>query len=346
MRFLGFDVKLCGLEFGCQDDVFIRTCQMSLISIVIPVYNEQPCLEALFERLSKLQATGGEEYEFIFVDDGSSDGSAEIIRRLAAANDNVKYIVFSRNFGHEAATTAGLDHAVGDAAVIIDADLQDPPEVIPQLIEKWRQGYQIVYAQRRSRKGESWRKRLSSWLFYRIIRKLSDVDIPVDTGDFRLIDRCVLDEFKKCREHDRFVRILVAWTGFRQTGILYDRDQRYAGKSKYSAHSRLILALDVVLGASNLPLRLGVFLGLLAFAFSLFMVANIVVQKLFFGIPIPGYALLVTGIFFLGGIQLLLIGLVGEYVGRIFRQAQHRPLYIVAERSQDLAKVADRCVNR
>jgi polyisoprenyl-phosphate glycosyltransferase len=310
---------------------------MSLISVVIPAYNEASCLDALFTRLKRLQQAGGDGYEFIFVDDGSTDGSDEIIRKLASANDNVKYMIFSRNFGHEAATTAGLDHAAGDAAVIIDADLQDPPEVIPELIEKWRQGYQIVYAQRRSRKGESWRKRLSSWLFYRIIRRLSDVDIPVDTGDFRLIDRAVLDEFRKCREHDRFVRILLAWTGYRQTGVLYDRDVRYAGKSKYGMLRLIILALDVVLGASNLPLRLGILSGLCVFILSLVMIAIIVVRKLFFGIQIPGYALLVTGIFFLGGMQLLLIGLVGEYVGRIFRQTQQRPLYIVAEKSPALS---------
>ncbi len=313
---------------------------MSLISVVIPVYNERPCVEALFERLNRLQAEGGEEYEFIFVDDGSSDGSADIIRKLATVNQNVRYIIFSRNFGHEAATTAGLDNALGDAAVIIDADLQDPREVIPQLIKKWRQGYQIVYAQRRSRKGESWRKRLSSWLFYRIVRKLSDVDIPVDTGDFRLIDRSVLNEFKKCREHDRFVRILLAWTGFKQTGVLYDRDERYAGQSKYSMLKLIILAFDVVLGASNLPLRIGILAGLFVFALSLIMIAIIVIQKLLFGIAIPGYALLVTGIFFLGGMQLLLIGLVGEYVGRIFRQTQQRPLYIVAERSVSLSPMS------
>ena len=196
---------------------------MAVISVVIPVLNEESCLEALFERLSKLGEDSSDDYEYIFVDDGSTDASQDMIRKLAAEHGQVKYLFFSRNFGHEAATTAGLDHTRGDAVVIIDADLQDPPEVIPALIAKWREGNQVVYAQRRSRKGEPWRKKLTSWLFYRTIRKLTDVDIPIDTGDFRLMDRCVVEQVRRCREKSRFVRGLVTWTGYKQVPMRYGK---------------------------------------------------------------------------------------------------------------------------
>ncbi len=308
---------------------------MSLISVVIPVFDEQECLLPLFDRLNNLSVSSmdDDKFEFIFVDDGSTDSSREIIKNLAATHSNVKYLFLSRNFGHEAATTAGLDYADGDAVVIIDADLQDPPEVIPSLIEKWRQGYQIVYAQRRSRQGEPLHNRITSWLFYRFIRKLSRVDIPVDTGDFRLIDRCVVEQFRKCREQDRFVRGLITWTGFKQTGILYDRDERFAGKTKYNTTKRMLLALDVVLGFSNLPLRIGITVGLLICLICFIVTLSIVIQKLFLHLEIPGYALIVTGIFFVGGMQLAITGLIGEYIGRIYRQSQNRPLYIISAKS-------------
>ena len=305
---------------------------MAVISVVIPVLNEESCLEALFERLSKLGEDSSDDYEYIFVDDGSTDASQDMIRKLAAEHGQVKYLFFSRNFGHEAATTAGLDHTRGDAVVIIDADLQDPPEVIPALIAKWREGNQVVYAQRRSRKGEPWRKKLTSWLFYRTIRKLTDVDIPIDTGDFRLMDRCVVEQVRRCREKSRFVRGLVTWTGYKQVPMRYDRDERYGGETKYNTRKLLGLALDVALGFSNVPLRLGIVFGMIVCLGAFVMCANILVQKVLYGIPIQGYALLVTGMFFLGGVQLLLIGLLGEYIGRIYRQSQDRPLYIVAEK--------------
>ena len=307
-----------------------------MISVVIPVYNEEACLEALFERLSSLEQQGQDRYEFIFVDDGSTDRSREIIQTLAAGHDNVKYVLFSRNFGHEAAVTAGLDYASGDAVVIIDADLQDPPELIPEMIDKWRQGYQIVYAQRRSRKGERISKRLSAWLFYRIIQWLSPIYIPADTGDFRLIDRRVVQEFRRCREQNRFVRGLISWTGFKQAPVLFDRNPRYGGKTKYDFFRLLLLAVDVVVGFSNVPLRIGMFLGFLTCTFSFLVALWIVFNKLVFDIPIEGYALLATGVFFLGGAQLLIIGLLGEYIGRIYRQVQGRPLYVVADKSENL----------
>jgi dolichol-phosphate mannosyltransferase len=307
---------------------------MSLISIIIPVYNEEACLKLLADRLFALKSQT-DQYEYIFVDE-----SLEILRELAQNYSNVSYISFSRNFGHELATTAGLDHASGDAAVIIDADLQDPPEVIPELIEKWRDGNQIVYAQRRHRKGETFFVKFTSWFFYRILEKLSSVKIPIDTGDFRLMDRCVVDQFVRCREKNRFVCGLVAWTGFKQAGVIYDRDERHGGKTKYSFLKRSLLAFDAILGFSTLPLRIALILGIIVCVFSLLMLGWILIQKLFWGIPIEGYALLTGGIFLLGGVQLMMMGVIGEYVGRVYQQAQQRPLYIIAENSKGLPQGA------
>ena len=310
---------------------------MALISVVIPVYNEQDCLETLMGRLLAVPSACGETFEFLFVDDGSGDGSRDILRRLSEEHSNVRTIFFSRNFGHEAATTAGIDHAGGDAVILIDSDLQDPPEVIPELIAQWRQGNQIVYARRRTRQGEGPIKKFTAWLFYRIIRKWAEVNIPPDTGDFRLMDRCVVQQFRRCREQNRFVRGLVAWTGFRQAEVLYDRRERFGGQTKYSFVKLLVLALDAVLGFSIKPLRMGMVLGLMVMLASLAVTAVVVAQKVFGLIQvIDGYAMLATGVFFLGGVQIFLIGLVGEYVGRTYRQVQHRPLYVVMEKSPSL----------
>lgn len=309
---------------------------MSRISVVIPVYNEQDCLEALFERLQKLNEQQPDDYDFIFVDDGSRDNSRQIIRALAEGHPHVGYLSFSRNFGHEMATTAGLDYADGDAVVIIDADLQDPPEVIPELVTRWREGNEVVYAKRKTRKGENVLKRFTSWLFYRLINRLSDVPIPADTGDFRLMDRQVVRNFRRCRERNRFVRGLVSWTGFRQTAVEYERDARAGGETKYGFFKLLRLTFDAVTGFSSVPLRLGVMLGLVVCVVAFFQGVRFFVEKMFWGIPIEGYALLATGIFFLGGAQLLVMGLLGEYIGRIYTQVQERPLYIVREKSDSL----------
>lgn len=311
---------------------------MALISVVIPILNEAGCIETLHERLSGIASPGAEDtFEYIFVDDGSTDGSREIIRSLAEKNNNVKYILLSRNFGHEPTTTAGLDHASGDAVVIIDADLQDPPEVIPELIAKWKEGNEIVYGRRRSRKGELIHKKFASWLFYRTIRKLSAVDIPVDTGDFRLIDKRVVEAFKQCREQSRFVRGLIAWTGFKQVAVYYDRDERYAGETKYNFFNLTMLAVDVVIGFSNIPLRIGILSGLLMCAASLMVTLVIVARALLFSIGISGMAMMITWIHFLIGGQLLMLGLIGEYVARVYSQVQNRPLYITEEKSKDLS---------
>lgn len=309
---------------------------VSLISIVIPVYNEQDCLRALMDRLQAMQASCREQMEFIFIDDGSTDASADIIRQLGREHGNVRHIFFSRNFGHEAATTAGIDHATGQAIVLIDSDLQDPPEVIPELIAKWREGFQIVYAQRRSRQGESYFKKFTSWMFYRIIRRWSEVQIPPDTGDFRLMDRRVAEEFRRCRETNRFVRGLIAWTGFRSAAVAYDRKERFGGDTKYNMVKLVVLAMDAVMGFSTKPLKWGMFLGLIVTLLAVAMVMVVTVQKVLFNMPFPGYALLASSIFFLGGVQIFLIGLVGEYVGRTFRQVQQRPLYVIMEKSHHL----------
>lgn len=313
---------------------------MALISIVIPVLDEAGCLETLFARLSGIAASVEDTFEYIFIDDGSKDGSRKIIRDLADTNENVKYILLSRHFGHEPATTAGLDHASGDAVVIIDADLQDPPEVIPDLIAKWKEGNEIVYARRRSRKGEPIRKKFASWLFYRTIRRLSAVDIPVDTGDFRLIDKCVVEAFRQCREQSRFVRGLIAWTGFKQVAVYYDRDERYAGVTKYNFFKLAMLALDVVIGFSSLPLRIGILLGLMLCSLSLIVTLVVVCRFLFLGVDISLMTLMITWIHFLIGGQFLMLGLVGEYIARVYRQVQNRPLYITAEKSEDLSSKA------
>jgi polyisoprenyl-phosphate glycosyltransferase len=311
---------------------------MALISVVIPVYNEAKCLRDLAIRLFNLEKTVDDGFEYIFVNDGSNDESLEILRSLEKTKANVKYISFSRNFGHEVATTAGIDHASGDAIVIIDADLQDPPELISELIQKWKQGYHIVYAQRKTRKGEKNLVKLASWLFYRVFRSVSNINMPTDTGDFRLVDRRVANQLLICREQNRFIRGLVSWTGFKQISVFYDRDERFAGQSKYNLIKRGLLAMDAFLGFSTAPLRFVLIFSIIICLFSIVMLGIIIVQKLFFAMPIKGYALLASAIFFLSGVQLFVMGLIGEYVGRIYTHAQNRPLYIISEKSESLLK--------
>jgi dolichol-phosphate mannosyltransferase len=305
------------------------------IAVVVPLLNEEGNLRELHARLARtLDGLVGDNRRIIFVDDGSTDSSAQIIRDLAAADPTVVGLSFSRNFGHEAASTAGFDFAAdcgADAVVLMDADLQDPPETLVDLIAKWRQGFEIVYAVRRKREGETVFKRSTSWLFYRILDKLSDVKIPMDTGDFRLVDRKVVAALKSMRERDRFVRGLVSWTGFRTAAVEYDRPARFAGQTKYNPLKLLMLSLDATVSFSTKPLRLATGLGFLVTLLSLEEAARVFLQKLFVGNPIPGYALQTTGLFFIGGVQMLLLGVIGEYIARIYRQSQARPLYIVGE---------------
>lgn len=301
------------------------------VSVVIPLLNEQDNLRPLHERLVATLEKIGAEREILFVDDGSTDRSIAVIEELAAADPTVIGIKLSRNFGHEPASTAGLDRATGDVAVLMDADLQDPPELIAQMIELWKAGNSIVYATRNKRSGESVFKRTTSWLFYRLLNYFSEVKIPLDTGDFRLVDRKVLEALKECRETDRFVRGLVAWTGFKSAPLMYDRPARHSGETKYRPLKLLLLSLDAIVGFSISPLRIATIFGLCVTLLSVVMVIVLLLQRFAFNhtFPIQGYALLTSGLFFLGGTQIMLLGVIGEYIGRIYRRNQDRPLYLV-----------------
>lgn len=302
---------------------------MALISIVLPVYDEEGCLPAMYGRLAALRTGSGDRFEFIFVNDGSRDRSLDIMRELAQRDPDVRFISFSRNFGHEAASTAGMEHARGDAIVLIDADLQDPPELIPELVARWRQGSDVVYARRRNRAGETVFKRTSSWLFGRLLNALTDIRIPPDTGDFRLMDRRVVEAVARCHENPRFVRGLVSWVGFKQDEVLYDRAERLAGETKYNLVKLLSLSWEAVCSFSLIPLRAAVYLGAVVTALSLGLAAYILIQKLLFQMPFQGYALLACGMFFLSGVILLTLGIIAQYIGHIFRHTQNRPIYIV-----------------
>lgn len=306
------------------------------LSVVVPVYNEESNLEQLYKRLVAVLKSLVSKYEIIFVDDGSSDNSINIIKEFADKDNQVKYISFSRNFGHEAASTAGMNNSTGDAVVLIDADLQDPPEVIPQLFKLWKEdGYDVIYAQRKKRKGENIFKKTTSFLFYRFINYLSSVKLPKDTGDFRLMDRAVIENFSRFNEKSRFVRGLITWIGFAQTAIQYDRDARFAGETKYSIKKLVYLSLDVIISFSIIPLRAIAFLGFLIVAFSVIYALVMVIQKLFSNYQLIEHSVLITAIFFLGGIQMLSLGVIGEYLGKIFIEVQNRPLYIIKDKNTD-----------
>ena len=301
------------------------------VSVVIPLLNEQDNLRPLHARLVATLDALGVERELIFVDDGSTDASARVLEQIAAEDATVVAYTLSRNFGHEPASTAGLDAATGDVAVLMDADLQDPPELIGEMLARWRDGNRIVYATRRQRAGESWFKRSTSWLFYRLLRAVAEVDIPMDTGDFRLVDARVIDALRRMRETDRFVRGLVAWTGYKSAQVFYDRPARFSGETKYRPLKLLLLSLDAMVGFSITPLRVASMLGAVVCAISVVLVVAVVLQRLVLGhvFELQGYALLAAGLFFLGGTQILLLGVIGEYIGRIYRREQDRPLYLI-----------------
>ncbi len=301
-------------------------------SVVVPVFNEEPVIEETHRRLNEIMRKTGEPYELIFVDDGSSDRSAEIISRLSRDNDSTRLLSFSRNFGHEAATTAGLDHARGQAVVIIDADLQDPPQVILQMIEKWREGYQVVYGKRLERKGESFFKKAAASMFYRMLHSLSEITIPLDTGDFRLIDREVCRSMRRLREKNRFIRGMVSWVGFRQTAVEYVRDERFAGETKYSTGKLLRLAWDAVTAYSHKPLRVATYVGFTLSLVSFIYLVFVVVRRLGDPLAVPGWASIVVINLFFNGVILIILGVIGEYLGRVYDETKRRPLYLVAKR--------------
>jgi polyisoprenyl-phosphate glycosyltransferase len=302
------------------------------LSIVVPLYNEELVIDEMHRQLVAVLDRTGMAYEIIMVNDGSADRTVELARAICARDSRAKLISFSRNFGHQFAITAGMDKSAGDAVVVIDADLQDPPEVILQMIEKWRAGYQVVYGVREKRQGESWFKLVTAAAFYRILKRLTSVSIPVDTGDFRLIDRRALAEFSRMRERARFVRGMVSWVGFKQGEVRYVRHQRLAGETKYPFSKMLKFAVDGILSFSQAPLKLASALGLASSAVAfVFIVYGIVVKIFAPERVIAGWSSVFTAVLFVGGIQLISLGVLGEYIGRIYEEIKNRPLYIVDE---------------
>lgn len=305
---------------------------MPSISVVIPVYNEEKNLRTLYDRLTQvLEELVASRYEIIFVNDGSKDSSLVIMKSLAAIDSQVKYIHLSRNFGHQNAVFAGLENTTGEYIVIIDADLQDPPEVIKELYQKTHEGYDVVYAQRTSRKGESWLKLTTAKYFYKILNRLSEVAIPLDTGDFRIISRKVCQTICEMPERNKFLRGQIAWTGFEQTSIEYERHSRHSGETKYSYARMLKFAMDGISAFSNLPLKLATWLGFLTAGVAVAMFARTIYVRLFTNDFVKGWPSLMVTVLFLGGVQLICIGILGEYLGRILDNVRGRPPYVIKE---------------
>ena len=312
---------------------------MKLITLLIPAYNEQEVLEPLFERLDTLaKSTKHYQFEFLFVNDGSRDDTLEIIKQRAEKDSRISYINLSRNFGKEIAMIAGIDHVKGDAMVILDADLQDPPELIPEMIAYWEEGYDDVYARRNSREGETWmKKRTSSW-YYKLLQSSTNIPIQIDTGDFRLLDRRCIDALKQFRESQRNTKAMFSWIGYRKKEIFYNRDPRIAGTTKWNYRKLVNLAIDGITSFTTAPLRIatisGLGISLVAFCYILYLVI-----RPLFGVPTgAGYSSLMAVILFIGGIQMLFLGIIGEYIGRIFVEVKQRPLYLIEEYHEGTAK--------
>ncbi len=300
-----------------------------LLSVVVPVYNEKDGLQEFYDRTKRvLLDVNGLDHEIIFVDDGSCDGSTQVIAQFVGQDARVRLLKLSRNFGHQLAITAGIDAACGNAVVVIDADLQDPPEVILRFIEKWKDGYDVVYGVRETRDGETLLKVWTASIFYRILKALVNLDIPVDVGDFRLMSRRVVEHLKAMQERDRFVRGLVSWIGFRQIGLTYRRDRRYAGETKYPYRKMIRFALDGITSFSSIPLKMATIMGYLTSLIAFAYACSVIVQK-FMGYTVQGWATIMVGLLFLGGVQLICLGILGEYIGRIFNETKGRPLYII-----------------
>lgn len=308
------------------------------IVVVVPFLNEAGNLPALYGRLCATLERESERFEILFVDDGSTDGSAAWVAARAANDPRVKLLRLSRNFGHQVAITAGMDHADGAAVVIMDADLQDPPEVVPELLRRWRDGHEIVYAVRTSRSGEPWLKRFLAATFYKTFRRMASVDVPLDAGDFRLVDRKVIDALKQVRETHRFVRGLTCWVGFSQSAVHYERAPRHAGTTKYPVWKSMRLAFDAITSFSGTPLRWMTVIGLVVSVVGLVQASRVIVGRLLYPASMErGWASVVAIMLFLGGVQLVSLGLIGQYVGRIFEESKKRPLYFVRDRVGDFA---------
>jgi polyisoprenyl-phosphate glycosyltransferase len=304
-----------------------------IYSVVAPVYNEEALVAEFCRRAIAALEPLGEPFEVVLVNDGSRDRSLEIIRRLHEQDPRIKVINFSRNFGHQIAITAGMDYAQGQAVTVIDSDLQDPPEVIPQMIEEWKRGFQVVYGVRGEREGETAFKLATASLFYRLIRKITNVDIPLDAGDFRLMDRRVVEALSSMREQKRFMRGLSVWVGFKQTGVTYRRDARKAGETKYPLRKMIRFALDGITAFSYLPLQLASYVGFASAVISAIAIIIAIFLRLTAIVPdaLKGQATTLVAVLFLGGVQLIFLGIIGEYLGRIYDEVKRRPLYIVAE---------------
>jgi polyisoprenyl-phosphate glycosyltransferase len=301
------------------------------ISIIAPVYNEEPVLPELHRRVRDVMEQTGESWELLLVNDGSRDNSAEVIAQLHAEDERVKGLSFSRNFGFQIAVTAGLDHAQGEAIILTDADLQDPPELYPTMIAKWREGYDVVYGVRDKREGETWFKKVTATAFYRLIQRITDIDIPLDTGDFRLMDRRVVEAIRQMPERNRFLRGMVPWVGYRQTGVTYQRAARYDGQSKFSSVRRMLpFAIDAITSFSYFPLQLATYLGFVMAALSGLAIVAVIYLRLFStSVELAGQATTLVAVLFLGGVQLISLGIIGEYLGRIYDEVKKRPLYLV-----------------
>ena len=306
--------------------------QKPVYSVIAPIFNESGNIPELIQRVTAVLDSTNETWELILVDDGSTDDSADLIRKFADDDNRVKPVIFARNFGHQLAVTAGLDYSLGDAVVIIDSDLQDPPEVMIDLIARWKDGYQVVYAVREEREGESWFKLFTASLFYRLISNITDVKIPLDAGDFRLLDRKVVNVLNQMRERHRFLRGMSSWVGFRQTGVPYRRAARQVGETKYPFRKMFRLAINAVTSFSYFPLQLATYIGFIAAGLSILAIPVVAAIRLWgTQTPLLGQATTLIAVLFLGGAQLISLGILGEYIGRLYDEAKGRPLYIVLE---------------
>jgi len=302
-----------------------------MISIVIPAYNEAGNIKAIADKVSKeLQETGS--YEIIFVDDGSTDSTLHEIKKVAKNNQFVKYLSFSRNFGHQKAVKAGLDYAEGDCVISMDADLQHPPELINQLIEKWQDGYDIVYTVRKDMQGVGFFKKTTSRIFYKLINWISDVDIPLGAADFRLLDNKVVNEIRKFKENYLFLRGLVSWLGYRQAGIEYAIQNRHAGSSKYTVRKMISFAIQGITSFSTMPLRISMLIGFVISFFAFLYMLYALFVKIYYQTALPGWTSILISVLFLGGIQLMFLGLIGEYLGKMFIETKNRPSYVIKEK--------------
>lgn len=302
------------------------------ISILIPCYNEALVLDLLYKRISKV-ANENQKYgfEFLFINDGSKDETLEIIKKLSIKDKRISYINLSRNFGKEIAMLAGFDHINTDAVVIIDADLQDPPELIVEMIDKWEQGYDDVYARRVSRAGETWFKKFTSKMFYKVLQSSTKIDIQKDTGDFRLLDKRCIESIVKLRENQRYTKGMFSWIGYKKVGIDYERDPRAAGNTKWNYRKLANFAIDGITSFTTTPLRVSTFIGILISFFAFIYIIVIVLKTIIFGADVAGYSSIMASILFIGGVQLISLGIIGEYVGRIFNETKNRPLYFIDE---------------